>query len=274
MTSVLADAKAKEITGDTDATVETLEVLGWKVVKSYRFQGFLDSVDVAKHVPGANRGQDVLEVSTEMITLVSPEPLRAPKGRKIGWSGTKSVGVPVNADYYFRIGGKKVFIDVVAAIETMEQKKLQGDVVTGQGVLLGKTHFDGTETPSNIEDHLEDLKEIASPNNGSIVYRTSEDGKVTKHVQYPLYDGNDNLVGYCIPAIHRSFVMKENEDLAYTQKKNGMSKSPWALNLFGGEVKVSDSNKEIMEMLSALIVAGADMDATLKAEAKEKARRK
>ena len=271
MTPAVANAKAKELTGDPSATVETLELLGWEVQKVNRFQGFLDSVDIGKFVPGANQGKDMVDVYSQHIVLVDVNPMAAAKSRKLGWIGTKSVAAPIKQRRYILLGGRKVYIDVIASIETIEQKKLEGDVVMGQGALLGKTHFDGTETPEAIEDHLEELKESASPKNGSIVYRTANEGTdkemSTKYVQFVIYNENGVPVldvygnlAYCIPALHRSFVMKENETLAYTQKENGMSMSPWSVNLFGGEFKLSTYRKTCIEMLAGIVSRGADLE--------------
>jgi len=267
MSRETANAKAVEFLGKRSATTEDLKRAGWKVSITYRQVGTLDAGSVGKFVPGANQGigKDVIDGSTEEITLVSPDVLPCPKGRKLGWCGTKSVGVPNTGSRYFIMGGRRVYVHVVAAIDSMEQKKLTGDVIIGQGALMGHTHFDGTQTAMDIEDHLQDLKDVVSPKSGTIITRLF-DGFWTQYVSFVLYDEDGNNCGSCIPALHRTFVLKENEDLAYTTKKDGMSQSPWATNLFGGQITMSADEMEVMEMLAKTISQGARLKERLREE--------
>ena len=258
MSRETANAKAVEFLGKRGATTEDLRRAGWKVSITYRQVGSLDARTTGEFVPGANQGmgKDVIDASTEEITLVSPYVLPCPKGRKLGWCGTKSVGVPNTGARYFVMGGRRVYVHVVAAIDSMEQKKLTGDVVIGQGSLLGHNFFDGTQNAMDVEDHLEDLKDVVSPKNGTIIPRPF-DGLVTQYVSFILYDEEGNNCGPCIPALHRVAVLKENEDLAHTMKTNGMSQSPWATNLFGGQINMFADDMEIKEMLAKAISVGA-----------------
>ena len=249
----MVDFKAQEIMNDPNATLETLVDAGWKVGSMRRPQGQLDSVELGQLFPekGLNNGQDTQDVFSSHITLKDPNPLPESNGRKFGLNGTKHVSVHTPGRLFVKIGGKRVYLHVLAAIETVQAKKIEGDVFNGHAALLGKVHDDRSWTMAQTEAYVTAARKAQGIREDGTCLVYTEDGKSLK--------GKDGLPVYAFVSLHRTFVMKEDENMSSSFKEDGMSNSPWSVNLFGGELNVSPKKQKIGQMLADLVTMGALM---------------
>ena len=203
-------------------------------------------------ISGSNVGTESVDTFSKHLSLTSPDKLDETVGRKISMNGTKHIAMHCPGRLYVKNEkGDRTYIDLVMSEETWRAKKLEAELIMGTAALLGQRHYDGTQT---VEDTLIQIPDMLEARG------YPADGR------FLMYDENDQAIGYCYASMHRAFVMKEDENLASSFKPNGMSNSPWSVNLFGGELSVSARNMDTMQKQADTVALGELLRAEIRAE--------